>query len=66
MKNRNRYILKVNEYDMLVKIQSNIINGDCRCIIDALMGGIYLGENGKMCTLGTCKECIQKWLNEES
>lgn len=66
MKNRDRYILKVNEYDTLMKIQENIIDGGCRCIIDALTGDIYLGESDKMCVLGTCKECIQKWLNEES
>ena len=66
MTNRDRYILKANEYDMLVKIQANIIGGDCRCIIDALTEDTYLGEDGKMCTFDTCKECIQKWLNEES
>lgn len=65
MKNRDRYILKVNEYDMLVKIQANIIDGGCCCIIEALTGGIYPCKNDKMCMLDTCKECIQKWLNEE-
>lgn len=66
MKNRDRYILKVNEHDMLMKIQANIIDGDCCCIIDALTGDIYPSEDGKRCTLDACKECIQKWLNKES
>lgn len=65
MKNRDRYILKVNEYDMLVKMQENIFYSGCYCIIDALTGGVYPCKNDKMCMPDTCKECIQKWLNEE-
>ena len=65
MKNRDKYILKVNEYDMLCKIQSNIMDGYCWCVIEALTGGSHPCENDKMCTLDTCKACIQGWLNNE-
>ncbi len=57
MKNRERYILNVNEYDMLVKIQA-VMAG---CVIEALTGKDYPCPDD----LCTCKECIQKWLNEE-
>lgn len=60
MTNRERYILKMSEYDMLVKIQANIIDGCCCCVIDALTGGGY------PCKDSNCQECIQKWLNKES
>lgn len=59
MTNRERYILKISEYDMLVKIQANIIDGSCYCVIDALTGGTY------PCKDINCQECIQKWLNKE-
>ncbi len=63
MKNRDRYILKVNEYDMLIKIQATMLSNNC-CVIDALAG--IKCPNDKVCMLDTCRECIQKFLNEES
>ena len=62
MKNRDRYILKVNEYDMLIKIQATMLSHNC-CVIEALAG--ISCPNEKMCMLDTCKECIQKFLNDE-
>lgn len=61
MKNRERYILNVNEYDMLAKIQA-VMAG---CVIEALSGEDYPCPDDHVCMLSTCKECIQKWLNEE-
>ena len=58
MKNRDRYILKVNEADLLLKIQYEIEHGET-CIINALTG------EERYCTTD-CDTCIRKWLNEES
>ena len=62
MKNRDRYILKVNEYDMLIKIQATMLSHNC-CVIEALAG--ISCPNDKMCMLSNCSKCIQEWLNEE-
>ena len=64
MKNRDKYILKANEYDMLCKIQATMLSHGC-CVIDALTDKEYPCPDDKCCMLDTCKECIQKWLNEE-
>lgn len=72
MTNRDRYILKVNEYDMLVKLNKAIQN-DVACVIEALTGKYqkYKLDDKVYCrcfniTNGRqCEECIQKWLNEE-
>lgn len=58
MTNRDRYILKRNEYDMLNAMQSVLIKGKCVCVIEALSGSVY------PCRC-SCAECIQKWLNSE-
>ena len=66
MKNRDRYILKVNEYDMLVKMQETLWTEGC-CVIDALIGKNYPCPDvpNYIFSYDTCKECIQKFLNEE-
>lgn len=61
MKNRDKYILKVNEYDLLIRIQA-VMAG---CVLEALTGKDYPCPDDKCCMLSTCKACIQKWLNEE-
>ena len=65
MKNRDRYILKNNEYDMLCRIQRNIMYGLCNCVIDAITGKHYPCENDKICMPETCEACILEWLNAE-
>ncbi len=71
MKNRDRYILKVNEYDMLIKIQENIMDTGYNCILDGITGKKIKcpeemrGKVGAMSRLEVCGNCIQKWLNEE-
>ena len=68
MKNRDRYILKQNEYDMLIKIQSTMW-AEGLCVIDALTGEYQYGEKKERCLASidcNCESCIQKWLNEES
>ena len=72
MKNRDRYILKVNEADMLISMQTNIVT-KCGgyCVIDELTGKVHdcpedmNGKVGAQSRLAVCSKCIQKWLNEE-
>lgn len=69
MKNRDRYILKVNEYDMLMQFQRNIFDGGCGCVIDGLTGEFRAcpQEWGSARNkLDVCSKCIQDFLNEES
>lgn len=72
MRNRDRYILKVNEHDMLLKFQSNIMDCGCVCVLDGLTGGVHNCPYemrflcGAQTRLDVCSKCIQKWLNEES
>ena len=65
MTNRERYILRQNEYDLLIGIQAAIGSGLCQCVIEALTVKDYPCPDDKMCTLDTCRECVQRWLNEE-
>lgn len=62
MKNRDRYILKVNEYDLLMNIHKNIEHGT-HCPIKAVSGEYTYDR----CLSNTysCSECVQKWLNED-
>lgn len=67
MMNRDRYILKRNEYDLLVDLNYELMDGK-KCIIEALTGEYQYGEDGMRCVCygyEQCKVCIQDWLNEE-
>lgn len=64
MTNRERYILRVNEYDLLIGLQAAIGSG--LCVIEALTAKEYPCPDDKVCMLSTCEACIQKFLNEES
>lgn len=66
MKNRDRYLLKVNEYDLLCRLQVAFGSGYCQCVIKALIGKDYPCKDDYVCGLDTCKECIQRWLNAET
>lgn len=58
MKNRDRYINKKNEFDMLDDMNKHILKateGEY-CIMTAL-------PEREHCT-GSCEECIQNWLNK--
>ena len=66
MRNRDRYILQRNEYDMLCDLQAAISSGRCQCVIEALTAKEYPCPNDKCCMLSTCMECIQEWLNKEA
>lgn len=68
-RNRDRYILKVNEHDMLLKFQSNIMDCGCACVLDGLTGEFRAcpQEWGSAKTkLEVCSKCIQDFLNEEN
>lgn len=67
MKNRDKYILKVNEYDMLSALNAEIMDGK-KCIIEALTGEYQYGKEKERCIASidrNCEACIQKFLNEE-
>lgn len=60
MTNRERYILQVNEYDLLIKLQEGLSRSGNYCILD-LITGKY-----EHCPYDTnCEKCIQIWLNAE-
>ena len=63
MKNRDRYINRVSEYDVLCKIQATMLTYNC-CVIAALSGESC--PHDKCCTLDTCRECLADWLNREA
>ncbi len=71
MKNRDRYILKVNEYDMLMKIQCGIYTRRNACTIDLISGNFHMcpdemkGKYEIDDKLAVCSKCIQDFLNEE-
>lgn len=71
MKNRDRYINKVNEYDMLMNMQYNLTDICCDCVLDIITGKKIKcpeemrGKIGAQSRLAVCSKCIQKWLNEE-
>lgn len=62
MKNRDRYILKVNEYDLLMKINENIKKRPYTCPIYAVSGKL-----DRCCAdfKTNCSQCVQQWLDEE-
>lgn len=62
MKNRDRYIIKQNEADMLYRIQAAMSTGLCSCIIEAIEGKDRECKGKK---LEDCWLCIRLWLNEE-
>ena len=67
MKNRDRYILKVNEFDMLLNLNFEIIGGK-KCIIEAITGE-YQYIDHERCIESydkDCETCIQTWLNKEN
>ncbi len=59
MTNRERYITKRNEYDLMMTIAET----QTCCPIDVIGGSYVECENDL--PFGSCKDCIQKWLNKE-
>lgn len=72
MKNRDKYILKRNEFDMLLQFQHNIMDCGCTCVLDGLTGEVHncpyemRFTYGEQARLDLCSKCIQDFLNEES
>ena len=69
MTNRERYITKRNEYDLMLTIAENISGIGTFCAIRAVCGRkrpceYTQTENGIL--VRDCPSCIQKFLNEES
>ena len=67
MKNRDRYITNVCEFDMLLNINYEIMDGK-KCIIEAITNEYQYDDNKNRCFSSSdrnCSKCIQKWLNAE-
>ena len=65
MTNREKYILRRNELDMLTDIQLAMAHGE-KCVVDAITRkqrdcANYIKQDVKVCS-----RCIQNWLNEEA
>lgn len=67
MTNREKYITKRNEYDLMMTIYKNIAINVCP--IEVVLGEHPDPKHG-LCWYdgwdGKCDDCIQKWLNEEA
>ena len=61
MKNRLRFIIQRNEYDMMMDIAKNTNV----CPILALTGNYRDSGYGCKHDDNKCPECVQEWLNEE-
>lgn len=69
MTNRERYITKRNQYDLMLTIAENISGIGTFCPIKAISGKkrlciTKLDDNLRL--VRDCEPCVQKWLNEES
>lgn len=65
MNNRDKYIINVSSYDIMMQIKENTKE----CAVKAVGGKSiekYNGEAKLRCAaFGSCSECIQNWLNSE-
>lgn len=63
MKNRDTFIIEVNEYDLMMRINDNIKKRPFPCPIYAVSGQL-----DRICAeyKNNCSDCVQQWLNEES
>lgn len=65
MTNREKYIIKRNEYDLMMTIASNAQNRWWEyCPIRLIGGGSKVCP--KVVIKRDCEICVQKWLNEEA
>lgn len=65
MKNRQHYITRKNEHDMMLEIRRNT---GC-CPIRAVSGIVILPERygvGCIADMAGCSRCINDWLNREA
>lgn len=65
MTNREKYILRRNELDMLIDIQLAMAHGE-KCVVDAIMRKQWDCTNYIKQDVKVCNRCIQNWLNEEA
>lgn len=62
MKNRER-LLKTNEYDLLCRIQRNMVQMILSCELPCVLTAI---DGQKRECHDRCEDCIQTWMNEEA
>lgn len=63
MTNREK-LLHTNIYDLLCRMQeniSNVLEEETICYLD-----IVTGDHDEPCRSESCRECLQKFLNEEA
>lgn len=70
MTNRERYITKRNEYDLMLMMKENLTRIGVYCPIDCITGRkpkCRLGYYDETMTMAyrDCESCIQTWLNEK-
>ena len=66
MTNRDKYVLKRNECDVLCNIQFNLLYG-CICILDCLTNQTHpCPKRDNEDKFVSCCNCIREWLNEEA
>jgi len=68
MTNRDKYILKKNECDVLCGVQLALLYGE-HCIISALTAkdkACPAYNDDEITKYEKCCRCIQKWLNEDA
>lgn len=61
MKNREKYFIKMNTYDLLVKMQKYQREhglGRAPCVLDMITGHV------KPCICDDCNKCIADWLED--
>ena len=68
MTNREKYFLKRDEYDTMMEIAKNIQGLGTFCPIKAISGKRPPCKHvtPSFLMIKDCKDCIQKWLNEEA
>lgn len=65
MTNREKYILRCNELDMLTGIQLAMAHGE-KCVVDAITRKQRDCANYIKQDVEVRSRCIQRWLNEEA
>lgn len=82
MTNRDRYFNKLDTYDLLVRLNVDMVleadkNPDAKCIIERITGKEIIEDHyfdneilySMRCIHNNrknCEQCIQRWLNEET
>lgn len=64
MTNR-KWMLEQNEYDLLMRFNNYMDLFSTHCALELVATEDWWEKNGRSTCDLECKECIQRWLNEE-